>query len=59
MSAQANGILSHLPREVTLEQVKQHVNKYDIDMIAVLEACVNWAHFASSETIFSWFDTEV
>ena len=59
MSIQANEIASRVRREVQIEQTTQLVNKYDIDILSILESCVNQAHFLSSETLDSWFDAEV
>ena len=42
-----------------MDQSSRLLNRYDVDMQAVLEPGINWAQFKSSETLASFFDAEV
>ena len=59
MLTQLNSMSTKLRREVKVEQSTRLLNRYDVDMQAVLEPGINWAKFKPSETLASFFDAEV
>ena len=59
MLTQLNSMSTKLRREVKVEQSTCLLNRYDVDMQAMLEPGINWAQFKSSETLASFFNAEV
>ena len=59
MAVQLNGTATPAIRAVKVEQCTALINKYDVDVMSYLEHGLNMAHFKSSKTFDSFFESEV
>ena len=59
MAIQMNNLSTITTQLVKIEQMTRLINKFDLDMVSCLEVGTNWAQTPSSETLTSYFESEV
>ena len=59
MMCQMNSISTRLTREAKLEQSRQLINHYDVDMKFALELGINWWELPRSESFASFYEVEI